>query len=216
AVSNAVADGSGDLAPALWTQCASHRISSERERQSGLFLPPDAEIYHAVQPLLRKEKLSLVDKQACFDYVVLNSIDDFVERHGHRLKVWLEKFQSEICGSFQARDANSLAGKLLWLHRFCGDDDGAVAFAEACPAIEKNILLAETRVSGEANGRDVIRFRKRGFVQRLNVRKNVRVFVTGRGELVGRQRVEHKCVVGIRRMRQLDFDGRGLGLRGCL
>src|SRR5882724_7625144 len=77
-------------------------------------------------------------------------------------------------------------------------------------------FVAQARVGGKADGGDVVGLRQGGFVQRLDVRENVRVLVAGRGELVGGQGVEHEGIVGIRRMRQLDLHGRFFGLRGGL
>src|SRR5882762_7767349 len=50
AVGNAVPDGLRDLTADLRAQRTSHGIASERKRQACFFLPPDAEIYDAVQP----------------------------------------------------------------------------------------------------------------------------------------------------------------------
>src|SRR5215469_18961819 len=168
-----------------------------------------------MQPFFREEKLALVNEQARFDKVVLNRVNDLVEGHNYRFKIWLEKFQREIRGGFQSGNAYSLADKILGLHRFCRDDDWPVAFSKSRAAIEKDILVAQARISGEADGCDIVCFQKGRFVERLNVGENVRVLVTGCRELVGSQRIKHERIVGIRRMRQLDFNGRCFGLRGC-
>src|SRR5438034_10251779 len=93
AIGNAVPDGFRDLAPKTWSQGFADGVASERKRQTRLFLPPDAEINHIVQTLFLEEKLSFVNEQTGFDKIVLNCINNFVERHDHGFKVGFEKPQ---------------------------------------------------------------------------------------------------------------------------
>ncbi len=85
------------------------------------------------------------------------------------LKIRFEEFEREVRGRLQPRDADAFAGQIFFFHVVCGDDDGAVAFAEAGAAIEENVFIAERRVSREADGGDIVGFGERGFVQGLNV-----------------------------------------------
>ena len=216
AIGNAVPDGFRDLAPKTWSQGFADGVASERKRQTRLFLPPDAEINHLVQTLFLEEKLSFVNEQTGFDKIVLNCINNFVERHDHGFKVGFEKPQRKIRRGFRAGNSDASARQFLPLHCFCRNYNRSVTFAEAGAAIEKHVFVAKLGIGGETDGRDVVRFLERRFVERLDVRQNMRVFVAGGGKLVGRQRVEHERVIGIRRMRKLDFDRRWFGLRGSL
>ena len=49
-----------------------------------------------------------------------------------------------------------LPASSLALHGLVGDDDRAVAFAEAGAAIEQDVFFAQVGVGGEADGRDVV------------------------------------------------------------
>ena len=153
-----------------------------------------------------------MNEQTRFHHFVLHRFNNFIERHHHGFKIRLVELQRKIRRSFQARHADALALQILRPHGLGGDDDRAVAFAEACAAIEQNIFIAQRRISGETHGGHVVGFRQRGFVQGLNVGKNVRVLVARRRQLVGRQRVKHERVVGIGRMSQLDLAGLFFGL----
>ncbi len=93
------------------------------------------------------------------------------------------------------------------LHGLGGDDDGAVALAETGAAVQQDVFVADGGVGGEADGGDVVGFAEGRFVQSLNVGQDVGVLVTGRGQLVGGQRVKHESVVGVGRVSELDFDG---------
>src|ERR1051325_10883806 len=179
-VGNAVANGFRDLASDVWPKGAPNGIATQRKRQSSLLLPPNTKIDHLVQTLFREEKLSFVDEQASFDKIVLDGINDLVKRHHYGLKVRLEEFQGEIRGSLQARNSNALAPEVLGIHGFGRNDDGTVAFTETGAAIEENIFVAKPGVCSKTNRRNVIRFSERRFVERLNVRKNVCVFVAWR------------------------------------
>ncbi len=183
------------------TEGATHGVAPERKRQPRLLLPPNAQVDHFVQPLGREEELSLVDEQARVDEIILNGVNDLVEGHNHRLKVRLEEFEGEIGRSLQAGNTDALAHKVLCFQRLGGNDNGAVTFAKAGAAIKQDVLVAKSRISSKADGRDVISLSKRGLVQRLDVREDVRVLISRRGELVGGQSVEHEGIIGIRRVR---------------
>src|SRR6266851_4604372 len=54
--------------------------------------------------------------------------------------------------------------------------------------------------------------RKLLWLQRLDIREDVRVLVTGSGELMRGEGIKHEGVIGIRGMRQFDLDRFFLGL----
>src|SRR5208283_174486 len=162
---------------------------------------------------LREEKLSFMNEQTGFDNVVFHGFDDFVEGQNDRFKIRLKELQREISGSFQTGHANAQALELLCLQSFCGDNDGAVAFAEAGASIEEDVGVAQRRIGGEAEGGDVVGLRERGFVQRLDIGEDVSELVPRCGQLVGGQGVKHESVVGIGRVSQLDLAGFLFGLR---
>ena len=214
AVLDALADGLGDEAAKRDSERLANGVAAERERESGLLLPPDAEIQNFVKTELGKQELALVDKKAGFDDIFLHGFEDFVERHDHGFKVRLEKLESEVRGSFEAGNGDALALEVIFLERPGGNDDGAVAFAEAGAAIEKQVLVANGGIGGEADGGDVVGLCEGGFVEGLDIGKDVGVLVTGSGELVGGEGVEHEGVVGIGRMGELDFDRLLFGFEG--
>src|SRR5262249_5444787 len=74
-------------------------------------------------------------------------------------------------------------------------------------AIHKNILIVDGRISGKADGCNVVGFGERGLVQGLNVSEYVGVLVARRGKLVGGQGVKHESVIRVRRVGELDFNG---------
>src|SRR6266436_653947 len=95
-VRNAVTNCLGDTATQLRAQCAANGVPSQRQRQTGLLLPPDAKIDHLVQALGWEKKLSLMNEKSSFDEIVLNGVDDFVEGHHHGFKLRLVQFECEI------------------------------------------------------------------------------------------------------------------------
>src|SRR5262249_11757930 len=119
------------------------------------------------------------------------------ERHHDRFKLRLVELQGEISGSFQSRNRDAFALDVLFFHGLGGDDDGAIAFAETGAAVKEYVFVANGGIRGEADGGDVVRFRDCSFVQSLNVGENVGVLVTGRGQLVGGQRIKHEGVIGV-------------------
>jgi len=65
-------------------------------------------------------------------------------------------------------------------------------------AIEQNVFVPESGVGGKADGGDVVGFGERGLIQRLDIREDVRVLETGRGELVSGEGIKHEGIIGIR------------------
>src|SRR5208283_2832508 len=94
------------------------------------------------------------------------------------------------------------------------NDNGAITFAEAGAGVKQDVVVAEGRISGKAEGGDVVGLRESGFVEGLDIGKDVRVFIARGGELVGGQGIKHEGVVGIGRVGKLDLAGFLLGL-GC-
>src|SRR6266851_9825562 len=114
-----------------------------------------------------------MNEKAGLDQLLLNGVDDLVEGHHYGFKIRLVKFEGEIGGGLQPRHGDALAHKLRWLKRLGGNDDRAIALAETGAAIEQDVLVAEGGVGGKTDGGDVVGFRERGIVQRLDVRKDM-------------------------------------------
>ena len=110
-----------------------------------------------------------MNEQASLDHFLLNGFDDFLKGQNHRFKICLVEFEGEIGRGLQAGHGDALASKLRWLQGLGGNDDGAVAFSEAGAATEQDVLVAESGVSGKANGGDVICFGEGCLVQGLDV-----------------------------------------------
>ena len=118
----------------------------------------NAEIHDAMQAHLGEEELALMNQEAGFDEIVLHGVNDIVEGHDDGLEIGLIKFKCEEGGGFHSGNADALAGELGGLQGLGGDDDRAVAFAEAGAAIEQDVLIPERGVGGEADGGDVVGF----------------------------------------------------------
>src|SRR5712692_3202355 len=157
-----------------------------------------------------------MNEKAGLDPFLLNGVYDFVEGHYHGFKIRLVKFEGEIGGGLQPRHRDALACKLSWFKRLGGNDDRAIALAETGAAIEQDVLVAEGGVGGKTDGGDVVGFGESSLVQRLDIRQNVGVLVSGRSELMSGEGIKHEGIVGIRGVRQLDLDRFFLGFRGCL
>lgn len=214
AVLDALADGLGNEAAKRKAERLADGVAAERERKTGLLLPPDAEIQDFVQAKLGEKELALVDEEASFDDFFLDSFQNFVERHDHGFKVGLEEPEREIGGSFEAGDSDALAFEVVFFEGSGGDDDGAIALAEAGTAIEEHIFVSDGGIGGKTDGRDVVGFREGGFVEGLDIGQDVGVLVAGSGELVSGQGIEHEGVIGIGGMGELDFDRLLFGFEG--
>ena len=70
-----------DLRHQFRSQAAANRISSQRQRQAGHFLPPPAQIDDAMQSRLVVGELSFVDDQAGLVLAFEHLRDDLVEGH---------------------------------------------------------------------------------------------------------------------------------------
>src|SRR5437879_13192247 len=103
-----------------------------------------------------------MDEQARVDKIVLNRIDDFIESHYYRLKVRLEAFEGQIGRRLQARYSHALAHEVLCFQRLGGNHDWAITLAKAGAAIKQNVLIAKSRIGGNADRGGVIRFGYRG------------------------------------------------------
>src|SRR5262249_15023291 len=148
------------------------------------FLPPDAKIDHPVQPPFREEELTFMNEQPGIRKIVLNAVDDFVEGHDDCFKCRLEQFQREVSGSLEAGNRDAFARGVLGVQRVCRDDDGSVAFTKACTTIEQHVFVSERRICGKTDGGYVVGLGERCLVERLNIRKDVCVFVSWRRKLM--------------------------------
>ena len=184
---------------------AADGVAAERQRQLRGLLPPLAEVHHLVQAERGEQQLAFVDEQAGVDAARLYGVDDLVEGNHDGFELRLEKAQGQIGRSAQAGHGDAAAGEFAALHGLAGDDDRAVAVAEAGAAIEQDVFLVQEGVGGKADGRDVVGLLVGGAVERFDVGQDVRELEPGRLHPVGGQGIEHEGVVGIRRMRQLDF-----------
>ena len=156
-----------------------------------------------------------MDQQAGVDAAGFYGVDDLIEGNHDGFELRLEKAQGQVRGGAQAGHGDAAAGEFAALHGLGGDDDRAVAIAEAGAAIEQGVFVMQIGVGGEADRRDVVGFVVGGLVERFDVGEDVGELEPGRFHPVGGQRVEHEGVVGIGRMRQLDFHCFRGGLPGA-
>src|SRR5687767_13936878 len=63
----------------VFAKVAADNVSTHRKRQSGLLMPPFAEIEHFVQPHLLVEKLPFMDQQSGVNTSFKYGVDDLVE-----------------------------------------------------------------------------------------------------------------------------------------
>src|ERR1700674_1642641 len=103
-----------------------------------------------------------MNEKTSLDYILLNGVHDFVEGHYHGFKIRLIEFEREIRGGLQPGHGDALAGKFGRLKGLGGNDDGAVAFAEAGAAVEQDVFVAKRWVGGKADGGHVVCFSERG------------------------------------------------------
>ena len=135
-----------------------------------------------------------------------NGGNNLVEGHHFGLNVGRKELERQHCGSQRARD-----GDLQLLHfvqrvAFGRDDHRAVAIAYAAAARHQRIAVLQVRIRVEGDrGHVEVGFANRPVVQRLNVAKHMGELETRNANLVGRQTVEHECVVRIRTVCNLDF-----------
>src|SRR5216117_71211 len=155
-------------------------------------------------------------------YILLDCGASFGEGYGPIVVSSKSLKPTELAGKriavpgLKTRNGNALSGKLGGLQGFGRNYNRTVAFAETGAAIQEDVFVTKGRIGCKTDGRDVVRFAQRSLVQRLDIRQDVSVFVTGRGKLMRGQSIKHEGVIGIRRMRQLDLDRLFLGFRGCL
>src|SRR5581483_7267735 len=81
AVADALLDQPADVAHGLLAQVAPDDVAPQGQRQAGLLLPPDAEVYGKVQALVLKGELPLVDDEPRIELAGGDRGNDLVERH---------------------------------------------------------------------------------------------------------------------------------------
>ena len=108
---------------------------------------------------------------------------------------------------------------LVQREALAGDDHRAVALAHAAAARHQRVVVLQVGVGVEGDRRDVVEGLVDGLlVQRLDVGEGVGELQAGHAHLVGGEAVKHECVIGVRRVRDLDLANTGLGvfqLRGA-
>ena len=62
-------------------EIATHDVTTERQRQAGLFLPPHSEIDNEAQSLILECQLPFVDNQTRVELTGFDDLQNFIERH---------------------------------------------------------------------------------------------------------------------------------------
>src|ERR1700682_35262 len=172
------------------------------------------QVYYAMEAKMRKQELAFVNEQSGIDQAVSHGINDLVEGHRHSFKIWLKQSQRYIRRGLEPGNGDALSGQIGGLEWMRSYYDGAIALAKARAAIEQNVFVLERSIGCKTQRGDVVNFFAGGLIQRFNVRQNVAELQTGSGQFVRGQSVKHKRIVGVWRVRQLDFHSLGSCLLG--
>src|SRR6266404_8061701 len=92
---DALAQRLGDAGHRFWTERAPDGISAERQRQSGNFLPPPAEIDDAMQSGFVIRELAFMDDETCFVFTLENLRNDLIEGNDLHLNAGREQFERQ-------------------------------------------------------------------------------------------------------------------------
>jgi len=138
--------------------------------------------------------------------------DDLVERNADGLDLGCEELQSQVGRSEWAGYGDSCLADLRLTELARGDDHRPVALAHRTAAGHQGVIVLQVGIRVERDRGDVIKgFADRPLVQGFNVGEGVGELVAWDTNLVGREPVEHKRVVGVRAVGNADLLSRGGG-----
>ena len=150
-----------------------------------------------------------MDDEADFGVTAREGVEDLVEGDDDVVEFFLEDAEEELEGEkgagHEAGDGDFAGEHFIAGEGAFADEHGAVVVAHAGAATEEGVVLEDVGVGVDGDGGDVELSAGGAFVEGLNVLKDVLEFVTGRGEEVFGERVEHEGVVGIGRMAKREF-----------
>ena len=176
---------------------AARDVDAERQRQPRLEQPPLAEVEHLVQADVGERQLALVDQQAVVGPAGRNLVRDLLERKLAVGEVAEHEPERQEGGRHRARDDDLLAAEVVHGRGLAGDDDRAVAGADARAVGEQRVVLLHERVGGERDRRHLEARGARPLIERLDVRQNLLERESARIDEIRRQRPEHEGVIGI-------------------
>ncbi len=131
-------------------------FATQRQRQSGLFEPPHAEIDNQLEALLLIRELTFVDDQPCIEFACLNSIKDLIKGHHHRFEVaghvQLErKRRRRQCAGNRDPFADQIVGRVL----LARNHHRTISVTHAGTRWQQRVLVGQLRISMDADGRDL-------------------------------------------------------------
>src|SRR5579885_3421902 len=106
-------------------------VAAKRQRQSGLFAPPFAEIDHAVESRFGIGELAFVDDEPGLVASFEDLRNDLIERNNFRLYFRCEELEDQVGGRERAGNRDFPRLDLLRRQFLVRDDHWAVAFADA-------------------------------------------------------------------------------------
>ena len=106
-VLDAVAQGVGGGEEGVGAEGPADGVSTEREREVGLFAPPLAEVEELEQAVIRVGELALVDDEAGLVFAGDYGGDDLVEGDHHGFDLRCEELEREVGGGEGAGDGDA-------------------------------------------------------------------------------------------------------------
>src|SRR5439155_8358637 len=115
-VLNAFLDVFGNALDRLLTEIALDDVATERQRQSGLLLPPFTEVEHFMKSHLTVRQLAFMDQHAGFVFAALHVFENLIERHDVVLDLRFEQTKRQEGSRHRPRNRHRLAGQAARLH----------------------------------------------------------------------------------------------------
>ena len=140
-VLDALAQRLGDTGHRFRAKRATDGVSSERQRQSGDFLPPAAEIDDAVQSRLVVSELAFVDDEAGFVFAFENLRDDLIEGDDFHFNAGREQFKRQVSGGEFAGHRDLLLLDFVLREGPRGNEHGAITVAHAAAARHQRVFF---------------------------------------------------------------------------
>src|SRR5262245_24000516 len=100
----------------LLTEIALNDVAAQRQRQSGLLLPPFTKVDNLVKAHLAVRQLSFMDQQAGFVLAAVDIVENLIERHDVVFDLGFEEPQRQERCRERARNRDRLAGEASSLH----------------------------------------------------------------------------------------------------
>ena len=154
-------------------------ITTERQGQTGLALPPFSQIEDLGESRSAVGELALVNDQARRGCPAFHRLEDLIEWDNDVIESAEIELQREVCARHPARDCDrpiSKPGADFFVRRIGAkafragrDHHWAIAIAHAGAAGQKRVPVAHIRKCVNRDRGDVQLAAKRAFIQRLNI-----------------------------------------------